>query len=80
MINSTVMECMVVARVQLDKQTAEAYALPFRKMFDHCSQSSKTFEIGKTLLGVVIHWSYTEAAGLKKAVGEQKLKNFIKRM
>ncbi len=44
----------VVARVRLDKQTAEAYALAFRKIFNHCSQNSKTFEVGKTLLGVVI--------------------------
>ena len=47
-------------------------------MFDHCSQSCKTFEIGKTLLGVVIDWSDAEAAGLKKAVGEQKAEEFLK--
>ena len=49
----------VIVRVWLDKQTAEAYALAFRKIFNHCSQSSKTctFEVGKTLLGVVIDWS-----------------------
>ena len=35
--NSTVMEWMVVARIRLDKQIAEAYALAFRKIFDHCS-------------------------------------------
>ena len=46
----------VVARVQLDKQTAEAYALAFQKISNHCSQSSKTFEVDKTraLLGVII--------------------------
>ena len=47
------MEWMMVVRVRLDKQTAEAYALAFRKIFDHCSQSSKIFEVGKTLLGVL---------------------------
>ena len=34
--------------IVIDKQTAEAYALAFRKIFDHCSQSSKIFEVGKT--------------------------------
>ena len=47
----------MVVRVWLDKQTVEAYALAFRKIFNHCSQSSKTFEVDKTLLGVVIDWS-----------------------
>ena len=76
--NSTVMEWMVVVRVRLDKQTAEAYALAFRKIFDHCSQSSKIFEVGKTLLGVVIDWSYAEAAGLNLAVGEHKAAESLK--
>ena len=65
--NSTVMEWMAVVRVRLDKQTAEAYALAFRKIFDHCSQSNKIFEVGKNLLGVVIDWSDAEAAGLNLA-------------
>ena len=76
--NSTVMEWMVVVRVRLDKQTAEAYALAFRKIFDHCSQSSKIFEVGKTLLGVVIDWSFAEAAGLNLAVGEHKAAESLK--
>ena len=46
------MEWVVVARLWLDKQTPKAYALAFRKIFDHYSQSSRSFEIGKTLLGV----------------------------
>lgn len=50
--NYTVMEWVVVARLWLDKQTPKAYALAFRKIFDHYSQSSRSFEIGKTLLGV----------------------------
>ena len=48
-------------------QTAEGYASAFQKVFDHCSKSSKAFEIGKSLLGVVIDWSDAEAAGLKLA-------------
>ena len=67
------MEWMVVTRVQLDKQTAEAYALGFQKIFDYCFQSSTMFEVDKTRpLGVVIDQSDAEAAGLKMAVGEHK--------
>ena len=69
--NSSVMKWMVVARARL----AEAYALAFRKIFDHCSQSSKIFEVGKILLGVVIDWSN---AGLNLAVGEHKAAELLK--
>ena len=74
MLLHLISQLWVVARVRLDKQTAEAYALAFRKIFNHCSQSSKTFEVGKTPLGVVINWSDAKAAGLNLAVGEHKLK------
>lgn len=63
--NSLLMEWMVVARIRLDKQTTEGYGLAFRKIFDHCTKSSKTFEVGKTLVGVVTDWSDAEDGGLK---------------
>ena len=47
-------------------------------MFDHCSQSSKMFEVGRSLLGVVVDWSNTEAADLKMAVGEHKAAKLVK--
>ena len=69
---------MVVTRLRLDNQTSEAYALAFRKIFNHCFQSSRSFEIDKTLLGIVIDWSDAEAAGLKLAVGEHKAAELLK--
>jgi len=65
--NFLLMEWMVVARIRLDKQTAEGYGLAFRKVFDHCPKSSMTFKVGKTQLGVVTDWSDSEAGGLKLA-------------
>ena len=50
----------------------------FPTALNHCSQSSKTFEVGKTLLGVVIDWSDAEAAGLNLAVGEHKAGELLK--
>ena len=52
--------------------------LAFQKIFVHCSQSSKIFEVGKTLLGVVIDWSDAGAAGLNLAVGEHKAAKLLK--
>ena len=69
---------MVIVRVWLDKQTAQAYTLAFQKILDHCSRSSKTFEVGKTLLGVVIQWCNTELADLNLAVGEHKTAELLK--
>ena len=36
------------------------------------------FEVGRSLLGVVIDWSNTEDAGLKMAVGEHKAAKLVK--
>ena len=38
------MEWMVIARVRLDKQSKEAYALAFKKMFDKCASVSLKLE------------------------------------
>ena len=43
--NCTTMEWMVIARVRLDKQSKEAYALAFKKMFDKCASVRKDFKL-----------------------------------
>ena len=66
------MHWMVVCRIRITKQTKEAYAF----CLNSCSKESRRiynpeFVVGKTLLGVVIDWSDSEAEGLKLAVGEK---------
>ena len=70
---------MVVARVRMNKQNSNAYALAFKKMFDKCLSINPAFEHGSTLLGVLIDWSDAEANGLLKAVGKTVAENLLKK-
>ena len=56
---------MIVCRIRLTKQTHEGYALCFRLMFDKCKKECSSFELGRTLVGIVVDWSDAEAQGLK---------------
>ena len=76
--NSVSMEWMVIARIRLNKQTANAYALAFKKVFERCSSINKDFRPGSTLLGVLIDWSDAEISGLKQAVGKDVGESLLK--
>jgi hypothetical protein len=75
--NEVSMEWMVVARLQLNKQCAEAYSLSFKKMFSKASANSH-YKLGSTLLGVVTDWSDGEINGLKLAVGRDLAEQLLK--
>ena len=68
--NYTTMDWMVVSRVRLTRQTADAYGLAFAKTFANCKDKYGSFQPGKSLLGVVIDWCDAEINGLGKAVGK----------
>ena len=72
------MHWMVVCCIRITKQTREAYAFCFKLMFDICKKDNPEFVVGKTLLGVVIDWSDSEAEGLKLAVGEKTANLLLK--
>ena len=59
------MRWMIVCRIRLTKQTHEGYALCFRLMFDKYKKECSSFELGRTLVGIVVDWSDAEAQGLK---------------
>ena len=61
----------MISRVRLTRQNAEAYALAFSKTFANCKNKHADFEIGKSLLGIVIDWCDAEINGLRKAVGRE---------
>ena len=76
--NSVSMEWMVIARVRLNRQTSEAYALAFKKIFANCSSVNQTFVPGSTPLGILTDWSDAETNGLKQAVGRAVAENLLK--
>ena len=75
--NYTTMDWMVVSRIRLSQQNADAYALVFGKSFAKC-KDKHDFEPGKTLLGIVIDWCDAEINGLGKAVGKQMAVELLK--
>ena len=72
------MEWVVVARIRLNSQSSEGYALCFQKMFDRCRTSNEDFELGSTLLGIVTDWSDAEINGLRKAAGKKSAEKLLK--
>ena len=64
------MEWMVVARLRLNAQTAFAYALAFKKVFEKCKRFNKEFELGSTFQGIVTDWSHAKISGLRMAIGK----------
>ena len=64
--NKICTEWTVTARLRLDKQSAESYALAFKKIFNKCASACQDFELGTTLLGVVTDYSNAEISGLKQ--------------
>ena len=69
---------MVISHVRLTRQNVEAYALPFSKTFAYCKDSHEEFEVGKSLLGIVIDWCDAEINGLGKAVGRETAVKLLK--
>ena len=76
--NYTTMDWVVVSRVRLTRQTAEAYSIAFTKTFANCKEKYGKFQPGKTLLGVVIDWCDAEINGLGKAVGKEMAVTLLK--
>ena len=69
------MRWMIVCRIHLTTQTHEGYALCFRLMFDRCKKECPSFQLGKTLVGIVVDWS---DVGLRDAVGEKLANQLLK--
>ena len=76
--NKVSMEWMVVARLRLDAQSASAYALTFKKVFEKCKRFNKEFELGSTLQGIKTDWSDAEISGLKIAIGNDLAGKLLK--
>jgi len=58
--NQVTMEWMVVSRVRMTREDHNAYALGFCKSFKKKPGDHQEFELGKSLLGIVIDWSDSE--------------------
>ena len=72
------MDWMVIARIWMDKQNSDAYALGFRKLFEKCKLANHNFEVGATLQGIVTDWSDAQIKGLQCVIGEETAMKLLK--
>ena len=76
--NLNTMEWMVVARVRLTSETAEAYKIAFQKVFSICRSKHPNFSPSDDIKGIVIDWSKAEMKGLKLVMGENAAMQLLK--
>ena len=62
---------IVVCRIRVTSQSAQAYTLCFTKMFEQCKKDHPNFAVGESLVGVVTDWSDAQCNGLRIAVGKE---------
>ena len=67
-----------VARVYLDKITAEALATVLREMFDQVKLDHSNFIVGETLKGILVDWSDTQLKALRVVLGDKIVDNVTK--
>lgn len=60
-----------MARVRLNRLTADAYAQCFRSVFETVKKDHPHFAVGKSLQGIILDWSDHQTKGLEAAVGEE---------
>ena len=65
------MKWVIVARLRSNKENSEMYRKAFTLMFDTCRVDEPSYDLHKSLQGIVIDWSDTERSGLVKALGSE---------
>ena len=61
----------VVARVYLDKITAEALTTVLREVFDQVKLDHSSFIVGETLKDILVDWSDTQLKALRAVLGDE---------
>jgi len=72
------MKWAVVARMRANRESAEFYKVAFSIMFRVCSDKYPSFEVGKSLKGIIMDWSDAESKGLREAVGDEIASNVLR--
>ena len=67
-----------MARVYLDRLTADAYCKCFEAIFSAASSATPKFAVGTSLVGIITDWSDHQFAGLEKAVGKDIAESVVK--
>lgn len=62
----------------MNKLDNKAYTHAFDAVFSRVKELYSTFEVGKTLKGIIADWSDVQLQGLRKAIGEDKANQVVK--
>ena len=65
------MKWVIVACLRSNKENSEMYRKAFTLMFDTCRADEPSYDVHKSLQGIVIDWSDTERSSLVKALGSE---------
>ena len=68
-LDEVTMKWIIVACLRSNKENSEMYRKAFTLMFDTCRADEPSYDVYKSLQGIVIDWSDTERSGLIKALG-----------
>ena len=69
--DDVLLQWIVVCRIRVTSQSAQAYALCFMKTFEQCKKDHPNFTVGESLVGVVVDWSDAQCNGLRLALGKE---------
>lgn len=69
---------MAVSRVLLTKQSGEAFATAFNKVFETVTKIHPEFEGGHSLDGITVDFSDAEAKGFREAFGKEKANSLLR--
>lgn len=62
----------------MNKLDATSYTHAFNAIFSKVKEVYPTFEVGKTLKGIIADWSDVQLQGLRRAIGEEKTDQVVK--
>ena len=65
------MKWVIIAHLRSNKENSEMYRKAFTLMFDICRADEPSYDVHKSLQGIIIDWSDTECSGLVKALGSE---------
>ena len=74
------MRWVIVASLRSNKDNSKMYRKAFTLMFDSCSADETSYDVHKSLQGIVNNWSDTEHSGLVKALGSELAIKLFARM